>query len=170
MHPEISAHQKRDKHFDFLNQSFPERINIYEYAILEQNSKISSIATPEKNKFQLGVIFRIDGEVKGYAISLLEIGKKELSKDDLFKIQSLHIESINILFGNVLTKLEEISNIMGILSSPHALQLTDPLPQLFSHYVPHNRLKINYVLKNTNNEKYDCSIYLLTDVSEIHEV
>lgn len=155
-----------------FNDSLPSRLNIYDQAMLTYISlkqDVSHARFFKKSTNEIGVVFQLQGELKGIVVSLINIHGIEISNDKLINLQSLHVECMNIFLGHYLTKLEAISGIMGVISAPRILKKRDTLPKAITSFKAPFQIAAQYSLK-TAEKSYPCDLYILTDTCNISEV
>jgi chemotaxis protein CheY-P-specific phosphatase CheC len=153
-----------------FNRSFISELNIYNQASLFRDSAIQKIIEINKTPNHMGVLFRLEGELKGNILCLIDIEDKEFSNQEIVFFQSLFMESMNILLGKFLTNLEDESGIMSVISTPKIIKVSDTAPNIFNK-AENSRYHFatNYLLQ-TLKDTYQCKIYFVADLSNIKEV
>ena len=172
MIPERDHRTNKENQANLFRRSFPAKLSVYDQATLEFLSFLTNISNTQffkKSAYEIGVIFQLQGELKGIALSLINIKNIEISKDELIELQSLHIECSNILLGHFLTTLENSSGIMGAISSPRILQVTDPIPKAIVSLQSQHQIAAKYNLK-LSHKNYKCDFYIMTEICSISEV
>lgn len=153
-----------------INDSFSDEINIYNQAILVRSSALRKTTFVEKKASELGVTFLLSGEIKGAIACTIGLLDKELPQNEYIFFQSLFMETMNILMGNLLTNIEKNSDLMAVCGSPKLLKTSDQLPDIFSNSKGSASIvQIEYTLKTLRDE-YTCNIFLTAIKSHIIEV
>ena len=111
-----------------LFKYFPLHLNIYDQAfVLRSEEKIEEkIFIKEEN--EVAVAFKLEGELRGSIVCLLNLGTRKLSQGEENYLYSLFTESMNILMGQFLTNLEDQLGILSSISAPRMYLSHDPLP------------------------------------------
>lgn len=127
----VSKHQLEnfldpDRILDLIQLSIPSELNIYNQAHLEIDTPVTLVSKfHTKTLHEIGVSFTLDGEIKGNVICLLDTFDHEIKDSDSAFFNSLFIESMNILIGQLVTNMEDNFNLQSMLSTPSLLQKSD---------------------------------------------
>lgn len=151
-----------------FEKAFPKTINLYEQAYLIKKNIVPFQKKFKQTPNQIGISFDLKGELSGRVISILELPHFSDAQQKL-SIQTLHMESINILIGKFLTELESKINIMATLTFPkicdHESLANSKINSLTFEY---QFDALYYLIKN--DHQYNCHIYLLANSAHILEV
>lgn len=169
MHLQVVSRKTKEY---FLMEGFQKslnpEINIYNQAQLElERPMIKASRIHKKTNNEIGAIFQINGELKGQVICLVDLYGKEIPSQRYPYFQSLFIESMNIFLGQLLTNLENETDIMTVLSAPKIIGRTDQFQNIKNDQ--DLRLSLGYRLI-TNEDSYNCRIYILADKITSREV
>jgi len=158
---------KRNRISDNLNIAIVEHINIYNQAYIQLERPLIKVSVVhDRTKYEIPVVFKIAGDIKGEIICLLDTYKKNQHDTDFFK--SLYIESMNILLGKMMTNLETRTGIIGLLSTPYTPS-TDILSKLLLSTRNTGSLSMGYKMVS-NGSDYDCRIIFNINNSKFTEV
>lgn len=154
----------------YINDSFNSEMSIYDQAHLIRGSALKKVYVIEKSSTEIGVIFKLEGELKGSVVCTLDLCNKEIAPSQVIFFQSLFMESMNILLGSFLTNLEELSNIMSVIASPKFLKATDQIPgEIADNISTTNVWQLNYRLLALNDQ-FDCKVYVVANRKQTIEV
>ena len=155
---------------DAINKSFNNELSIYGQAHLNRNDSLRKAIAIDKSFDEIGVIFKLDGELQGSIICTLNLKEHELDNDKTIFFQSLFMESMNILLGSFLTNLEEESGVMSIISNPRFMSKNDVIPHdLLNNYTNVNIWNLGYLFQTTMG-KYDCKVQMIAKKNRTIEV
>lgn len=169
MRLEVITRKTREHYLmEGIQKSIPPELNIYNQAHLEiERPLVKASRIHKKTNNEVGVIFGVEGELRGQVICLVDLYEKKLNPDKLENFQSLFAESMNILIGQLLTSLEEETNLMSVLTSPKIVARDET----FEKYGHDTDLKMSLGYKLiTQLESYDCRIYILANQPNTREV
>ena len=169
MHLQVVSRKTKEY---FLMEGFQKslnpEINIYNQAQLElERPMIRASRIHKKTNNEIGAIFQLNGELKGQVICLVDLYEKDIQQQKYPYFQSLFIESMNIFLGQLLTNLENETDIMTVLSAPKIIGRTDQFQNIKNDQ--DLRLSLGYRLI-TNEDSYNCRIYILADKITYREV
>ena len=169
MHLQVVSKKTREYYLmEGFQKSLSPEINIYNQAQLElERPMIKASRIHKKTNNELGAIFQLDGELKGQVICLVDLYEKDINSGKYPYFQSLFIESMNIFLGQLLTNLENETDIMTVLSAPKIIGRTDQFQNIKNDQ--DLRLSLGYRLI-TNEDSYNCRIYILADKMNIREI
>lgn len=162
--------QKTREHFlmEGIQKSIVPEMNIYNQAHLEmERPLVKASRIHKKTNNEIGVIFDIEGELKGKIVCLVDLYDKKISTQDLARFQSLFTESMNIMLGQMLTSLEDETELMCVLTSPKVITRNET----FDNYGKDSELKMSLGYKLiTRLEDYDCRIYIVANETSPREI
>lgn len=144
---------------EVLQDAIIPEMNIYNQAYLEIDRPLikTSIVHP-KTYYELGVQFKLTGQVQGDVYCYLDTFNKTISTKEINFFQLLFIESMNILLGRILTNMENNHQVISILSNPTFIGLKQQQHIEVNKGDPNQEvLAIGYKLIAALNE-YDCRI------------
>jgi hypothetical protein len=72
---------------------------------------------PSELSFNHSIYFDLDGDVKGFVVSDFST-KLITNQHEIYSLKSIFVESINIMLGNILTKIDQDKNLLISLSTP----------------------------------------------------
>jgi hypothetical protein len=134
-----------------IAQSCPTNIDIYGQAVLRRYTNTDSLIISPPN--QSRVIFPICGELKGIIIC----------KTSMKVNFTLFVESMNILLGQMLTNLENDSNLL--------LRLEPPILTEKELKTDHYEISTSLMYElNTLAKSYDCQILFFANKHKLKEV
>lgn len=169
MHLQVVSHKTKE-HFlmEGFQKSLTPEINIYNQAQLElERPMIRASRIHKKTNNEIGALFRLDGELKGQVICLVDLYDKSIPAHKYAFFQSLFVESMNIFLGQLLTNLENETDIMTVLSAPKIIGRNDQFQNIKDEQ--DLRLSLGYRLI-TGENSYNCRIYILADKVGSREV
>jgi len=141
-------------------------LNIYNQAQLEMREPLINVPDLQRiSNNEYGVKFQLQGELKGNIFCLVDLHQTNKTPEQNNHFESLFKEGMNILLGQFLTKLEDETGIMSIITAPTELKSTDNMMDLKSHI----KLKTEYDLLVEENT-YNCKIYIFANRKNISEV
>lgn len=154
---------------EILSGSIVEELSIYNQAYLQLDTPLINISViHEKTKYELPLMFTIDGDFSGNIICLIDIYNKNLTAENKTLFVSLYSESMNILLGKMMTNLDFESGHNVLISNPK---------------MPSDEMIKNCVAKNFNQEtlsmcykyisnalEYDCRIIFNVNKNKLTEV
>lgn len=112
----------RPQIIELLNDALIDDLNIYHQAYLSLDGPLMECSVQHQiTKYEYPIIFNLSGDLSGNIICLLDSYKKVIKDEENSLFQSLYIESMNILLGQYLTKVEDVSNLSLLLSPPVTL-------------------------------------------------
>lgn len=142
-------------------------LNIYNQAHLElETPLIKTNQIHAKTQHETGIIFHIDGELRGKFVCLMDLYNKTENEDCAI---SLFNESMNILVGKILTSLEIHSDIMSVITRYKRIGKTDQITLQMEEKSELIQLSLGYKLISGLQE-YTCRIYLITQKKDAREV
>lgn len=156
----VNSFQNRQTNLmEKIHLAFSPTLSIYNQAVLERCNPIQLFNTldiDETNK--INILFKLEGELTGHIICSFCVDNKVESNDDLFHLQSIFTESMNILLGKFLTDLEAETGLMSLITSPKLLKNKSYIDEInsFSHNI---KLKTQYQL-STLKDQFECMIYI----------
>ncbi|MDA8792676.1 hypothetical protein N9N67_05490, partial [Bacteriovoracaceae bacterium] len=103
-------------------ESFPAKLDLFSQVhLIKLSSTFESYKQYQVPKNHLCYAFKLDGELKGSVIGMLNFQNSKLPDQVLSNLKNVFTESLNVLLGKFLTNLEESNNIMATLSAPKDL-------------------------------------------------
>lgn len=162
--------QKTREHFlmEGIQKSIIPEMNIYNQAHLEiDRPLVKASRIHKKTNNEIGVLFNIEGELKGKVVCLVDLYEKQIDSNKINHFQSLFNESMNILIGQLLTSLEEETDIMSVITEPKVISRTETFERLGCE--TDLKMSLGYKLI-TQLESYDCRIYILANQLNAREV
>lgn len=169
MHLQVVSHKTKEFFLmEGFQKSISPEINIYNQAQLElERPMIRASRIHKKTNNEIGALFKIDGELKGQVICLVDLYDKTIPGHKYAYFQSLFVESMNIFLGQLLTNLENETDIMTVLSAPKIIGRNEQFHNIKDEQ--DLRLSIGYRLI-TEDSSYNCRIYILADKVGSREV
>lgn len=169
MHLQVVSKKTKEYYLmEGFQKSLNPEINIYNQAFLElERPMIKASRIHKKTNNEIGVIFNLAGELSGQVICLVDLYDKDIHSQDFTYFQSLFIESMNIFVGQLLTNLENETDIMTMASPPKIINRNEQFDNIKDEQ--DLRLSLGYRLI-MNNNSYNCRIYIIADKKQIREV
>lgn len=148
---------------ELIHLAFLPQIDIYGQAVLKRTEAIQLYQKDllETDDY-LNIFFPLSGELEGHILCQIRMDTHSKNTN---QIQSLFIESMNILLGHLCTALDEQAEIMCLIQSPKVLsnkELNDMDRFDF-------KLKTKYKLITLQNE-ISCNIFINANRKLIKEV
>ncbi|MEX0797852.1 MAG: hypothetical protein WD025_00305 [Bacteriovoracaceae bacterium] len=162
--------KKTREHFlmEGIQNSIAPELNIYNQAHLEiDRPLVKASRIHKKTNNEIGVIFNVEGELKGKIICLVDLYEKKLDSEKMRHFQSLFTESMNILAGQLLTSFEEETGLMSVITQPKIISRSETFEKIGME--GDLKLSLGYKLI-TELEDYDCRIYILANEARVREV
>ncbi len=159
---EISKQQLNRKNVnislaDALLNSSVDEINIYNQAFLHLDRPlIQSTVNHEKTKHELPIAFKLDGDISGSILCLLDTYNKNIPENEAQLFKSLYVESMNILLGQFFTNLDNKYSMSGIISNP-TIPNDSIIQSLHSKSFSVESFSMGYKLIS-NSLEFDCRI------------
>lgn len=102
-----------------FEKSVVPELNIYGQAFLENDRPmiLASLIHP-MTSYESGVSFNIEGDISGSVFCLVDIFDKNIKTEERDFFKSLFQESMNILLGQMLTKIETQSDLLAVITNP----------------------------------------------------
>lgn len=169
MRLEVVSQKTRELYLlEGIQKSIAPEINIYNQAHLEIDRPLVKAARiHKKTNNEIGVMFNLEGELRGRVVCLADLYEKKIDPQELERFQSLFVESMNILVGQLLTSLEEETDIMSVATAPKIISMTETFDKLGRD--SDLKMSLGYKLI-TDLENYDCRIYILAGQTALREV
>ena len=145
-----------------------EELNIYNQAYLNlETPMIRTKVLHEGTKSEKHVSFPVNGDFNGVVAAFLDTFGKEMSTEDNQLLDSLFVESMNILLGRLFTKIEKISDLNILLGSPNVnSKISLNALKKGSHSLTYS---IGYKLL-FNAKEFNCRIVVILTKNKITEV
>jgi hypothetical protein len=153
--------QNQDSKFNHQLLSYlPTKLNIYDQAyLLKMQSTLEMGSFNIKWPNDINLLFSLGGELQGYVLSTLSLGKVQLNSSKTKDLKDIFSESINIMLGQFLTKLDGQLGLMINLSPPRYLNSTPRIPVILKETKPYmHQFKIDYIFIHQGIE-YNCHFY-----------
>ncbi len=153
---------------DYIHSCFIPELNIYNQAFLLLDYPLLKTSKVHQNtKFEIPITFFISGEYEGTCFCLLDTYNKDLSIQNQTLLNSLFAESMNILLGKMITKLDNDFNISTLISAPSKREIKINDLENLQH--AGSTFSIGYKLMFMN-EEFDCRIILNMNSKKTFEV
>lgn len=121
-------HTRLNEIQETFSSALPEEVNIYNQAHLIINTPlVPQNNIHKKTPYEIGISFKLSGDISGSAICFLDTYKQDIATKDLSFLSSLYKESMNIILGKIMTKIDFNSNKNIIISSPEFITSTEEL-------------------------------------------
>jgi hypothetical protein len=147
-----------------IHYAYPETLDIYGQAVLKRAGALEVFKQKEFDPSKgFNITFSLHGELDGNIIC--QFDKTEKSFENL----ALFTESMNILIGKFLTKLESTTGLMNMISSPKLLDPSHVFFKGLENHPHHINLKTDYEVI-TLSKIIKASLYIFAQRTSTVEV
>ena len=154
----IESRISRSSLLDVFQSSLPLELNIYNQAHLEiETPLLENHKSSQKSNKEIGVSFQLSGDLQGKIYCFLDITNKRFLAQEGPFFNSLFIESLNILTGQMVTNLENRHDVNTTISNPSFFEQNNEVELS----VDRSNLLLSADAKFiTIHGEFDCSIVL----------
>lgn len=166
----ISKRNTSDEEMNFIHLALVQELNIYNQAHLTRESALKKVYVIEKTGQEMAALFELHGEIRGTVVCLIDLYNRSIPEQEFSLFKSLFQESMNILLGTFLTNLENISNIMGLISSPRLINQSEMIPGFIADNLGQMKVWATDYKLHTAKNSYDCKVYIVGNRKHTIEV
>lgn len=130
---------KRSALNESIHYSYPEELSVYGQAVLKRKSALEVFKEKDfESEGKFNISFSLSGELSGNIVCQFD------KDEENFENQSLFTESMNILLGQLFTRLEDTTGLMNMISAPKNLNHSHSFFQSLGSSPRHIRLRTRY--------------------------
>lgn len=141
-----------------LSEASVKELNIYNQAyIILERPVLKSRTFHMPTKHEIPLIFKVSGDLSGYISCCMDLEEEKENTPNINFIQSLYIESMNIVLGKLLTNLDFQSDMLCTLQEPEIFP-TDAKLNLLRDYASKNDIYGWSYKLICQSREFDCRI------------